>query len=147
MLSLAEELLLLALHDEKGTAVVSAGTALPYGLGGALVMELTLQGRLELRGENLVVTDPTPAEDGLLNDALKRIGEAKRERGPKYWVGTLGHRIQNLKGRLLKELVQKGILRKEQRKILWIFPADRFPTTDAKPESEVRDRIRRVCFS
>ncbi len=39
-LNLAEELLLLALNEEKGTVVFAASTALPYGLAGALLIEL-----------------------------------------------------------------------------------------------------------
>ena len=39
MLTLPEELLLLGLHDKKGTVVSSASMALPYGLAGAVLLE------------------------------------------------------------------------------------------------------------
>ncbi len=53
-LNLAEELLLLAMHEEKGTVLLRAATALPYGLAGALVIELVEAGLLRLDGKNLV---------------------------------------------------------------------------------------------
>lgn len=43
---LAEELMLLALNDEKGYVLFAASSALPYGLMGAVLMELVLQGKL-----------------------------------------------------------------------------------------------------
>jgi|GEM_PF-4255314 len=49
MLNLAEELLLLALQDEKGTVLASAAGSLSYGLAGALLMELALRSRLHKR--------------------------------------------------------------------------------------------------
>ncbi len=43
-LTLAEELLLLALDDAKGTVPMSASQTLGYGLAGATIMDLSLMG-------------------------------------------------------------------------------------------------------
>ncbi len=48
MLNIAEKLLLLALHDEKGTLLSSASASLLYGLSGVVLMELTLNKRLHI---------------------------------------------------------------------------------------------------
>jgi len=39
--------------------------------------------------------------------------------------------------------VQKRILRREEHRILWVFPADRYPTSNPLEELEVRRRLRR----
>ena len=49
-LMLPEHLLLLALRDDKGSVVQSSAMALPYGLAGALVMELSMRHRVSLSG-------------------------------------------------------------------------------------------------
>ena len=43
MLNLLEELLLLALDDEKGKIISSSSLALPYGLSGAILLEFSLE--------------------------------------------------------------------------------------------------------
>jgi len=48
MLNLMEELLLLALDDEKGKIIFSSSSALPYGLRGALLLELALVKKIDV---------------------------------------------------------------------------------------------------
>lgn len=146
MLNLAEELLLLALHDEKGTVLSSASTALKYGLSGAILMELTLNRRLHTDEKNLVVVDAASTGDDVLDEALTKIRESKRNRNAKYWVNKLSKGITDLKGRLLNRLVHKGILRREEHRILWVIPSQRYPTKDAKMEQGVREHIRAVIL-
>jgi hypothetical protein len=43
---------------------------------------------------------------------------------------------------VLDELTEKGILRKEEHRILWIIPADRYPAEDDSPEDDLRNTIR-----
>jgi len=43
-----EELLLLALDDEKGKIIFSSSSALPYGLRGALLLELALVKKIDV---------------------------------------------------------------------------------------------------
>ncbi|MFQ5822601.1 MAG: GPP34 family phosphoprotein [bacterium] len=146
MISLAEELLLLSWHDEKGTVLSSASMSLQYGLSGAVLMELSLMGRLHIDKKNLVVVDATPTGDDILDEALTIIKHSKRKRNAQYWVSKLSREIKNLKERLLNRLIHKGILKKEEHRILWVFPSQRYPTEDAKVEQEVRDGIRAIIL-
>jgi hypothetical protein len=145
-LNLAEELLLLGMHDEKGTVVLAAGTALPYGLGGALLMELMLEGRLDLTGKEVTGVDPSPLGDDILDEALANIQQSKRNRKPQYWVERFCG-VKNPKDRLLERLVTKGILRREEHRILWVIPTQRYPTEEEEPELEVRARVRAAVLA
>jgi Golgi phosphoprotein 3 len=145
MLKLSEELLLLALKDKKGTLVSSASMALPYGLAGAALMELTLRGRLRLKDGKFAVNNPTPTGDDLLDEALTRIRSSKKERKSKYWVSKLSG-IKKMKNRLLDRLVDQGILRREERRILRVIPSKRYPTVYSGPEMKLRERIRSVVL-
>lgn len=141
-LSLAEELLLLALDDAAGTIPLAATQALPYGLAGATLMDLTLMGRLTSDGDHLVVADAAPTGDTLLDQALAAIARAKRARDCTYWVRTLGTGINGHREHLEERLVERGILHRREHRILGVLPAPRYPMDDPRPEAESRQRIR-----
>ena len=143
MVSLPEQLLLLALND-KGSVVSSAGIALPYGLAGAVLMELTLRGHLGDDGGKLVVRDPSSTEDDILDEALGHIRASKKARPPRAWVGKLSRSIKHLQARLLARLVDAGILLRQERRILWLFRGDRYPPCDDQVELAIRRRLHQI---
>ena len=57
---LPEELLLLALHDEKGSVIPGAAPVLNGALVGAALMELALRGLLHENADRTVTASPTP---------------------------------------------------------------------------------------
>src|SRR3954470_17812661 len=144
--SLPEELLLLALHDEKGSVIPAAASALNGALVGAVLMELGLTGRLYEDADGGLRADPSPTGDEILDEALQRIADADRPRTASYWVGRLARRIPRIKDRLLEQLVARGILERRERRILWVFPTRSFPLADAAAEQQARDRIRAVIL-
>ena len=79
-LSLAEELLLLALNEEKGTVLTAASMALPYGLAGALLVELIEAGLVRIEGKELVAALRGSARDEMLDGILGTIRSSKRTR-------------------------------------------------------------------
>jgi hypothetical protein len=137
-INLAEELLLLA-YEDAGSAAINAQT-LGYGLAGALLMELAIAGRVDVADKRVTVADPRPTGDPVVDDALARVGSDSRK--PQDWVNRLS---KGLRDRLLDRMVEDGVLRREQDKVLWVFPRTRYPsTTGAQPatETETRDRLR-----
>ncbi len=146
MLTIYEKLMLLALNDEKGTVVLSASTALPYGLAGAAVFDLFVRNRVDFDNKRLLVKNPEPVGDPVLDDLLEQLAASKKIRKIDNWVERLGSRIGSRKKMVLEGLIKKGILRKESHKILWIFNGDRYPAEDMRPENEVRSRIRAVVL-
>ena len=85
-LSLAEELLLLSLRDDKGTVVNSASMGLPFGLAGAVLMELALQEKIRIEGKKLVAAPAGEIGDAILDRlvhnayTLNLTGESMRKR-------------------------------------------------------------------
>jgi uncharacterized membrane protein YgcG len=140
--SLPEELLLLALHDEKGSVIPSAASVLNGALVGAVLMELGLAGRLREDADGRLLADPTPTGNQILDEALLRIDDADRPRMASYWVGRLARQMPGLKDRLLEQLVARGVLERRERRILWVFPSRSYPLVDAAAEQQVRDRVR-----
>jgi hypothetical protein len=136
---LADELLLLAYSDD-GTAEVS-GYALDLGLGGAVLLELALAERFDVLDGRIVVVDPGPTGDPVLDDALVRVGGDKKRRKPRDWVQRLS---KNLRERLLDDLVAAGVLTREKDRVLGLFPRTRYPAAHgvvAPAESGARQRL------
>lgn len=137
---LAEDLLLLLTEDDTGKLAAS-GTEVDVALGGALLVELTLMQRVDVAGSDervregrLVVRDPDPTGDGLLDEALTIVRQREGKK-PQSVVGRLGKRARV---RLYERLVEGGVLRAEDDRILGIVPTHRWPSKDAVHESTVR---------
>lgn len=141
-LSLAEELLLLALNDEKGTVLMAGAMGLPYGLAGALLVELIAAGLLRIEDKALVAAPSGSARDEILDGVLSEMRSAKRTRDIKHWVGKVGRSGGKIRAKLAERLAAKGILRKEEGRLLLIFPTTRYPQVNPMPEYGVRERVR-----
>ncbi|MCA9736320.1 MAG: GPP34 family phosphoprotein [Gemmatimonadota bacterium] len=142
-LGLHEGLLLLALHDRKGT--VPIGSMVDMGLGGGLLAELVLAGRVEIQGEGrkrlVAVVDTRRFGDELLDEALKRLREAKRRIKPATAVHRLG-RLKQLRHRVARDLCRRGVLRATEDQILLLFRRRVYPTVDPGPERTLVADIR-----
>ncbi|MFF5208570.1 GPP34 family phosphoprotein [Streptosporangium sp. NPDC000396] len=141
MTTIAEEVLLLAYSEEEGRQLISSAE-LDAALGGSLLAELAINGRIELVGKKVAVLDSTPLGDEELDTALARIAAESKERKPDWWVYKF--HSNKLRKRLLSRLAEQGVLHEEQRKILGIFPSTRYPERDPSVERGIRERVQNV---
>jgi hypothetical protein len=139
MTLIAEDLLLLLLDDETGR--IAASTYLDQALGGALLVELALSGALEVRKDDrlwarakVYVDEAAPAPaDPLLAAKLAVIAE--HERTAQDLVGRLG---KGTKDTLLDRLAERGIIERQEDRVLGVFPRRRWPAVDSSHEDGVR---------
>jgi golgi phosphoprotein 3 len=147
VLFLHEEVILLALKDKKGT--VEAGTMYPYAIGGAVLAELLMSGRVRTEGEGkkikIFVEDSSPLHDPLLDEWLGKIQDSKRPRLIQEWVTKVAG-TSKLKHRVAVQLCRRGILRTDEDKILGIFTRKIYPELDPGPEREVLGRLEAAIF-
>jgi hypothetical protein len=59
-------------------------------------------------------------------------------------VGLFSAEGETLRKRTLERLIHRGILKKEEKKFLWVIPGRRYPMVKDQEEQEVRKRIRSV---
>ena len=146
VLTLAEELTLLALRDEKGTFQADL---FEYTVAAALVSELILRHRITVDQEkkklvNLV--SPEKVGDPLLDECLERMHSAKRRASLRDWVLRLA-RLKKLRHRVALQLCQRGILKAEQDKVLLVFTRKIFPEIDRRPETALVETLRQAIFT
>jgi Golgi phosphoprotein 3 (GPP34) len=143
-MNLVEEFTLLA-YDDDGTPLTD-GTHLDHGLGGGLLLELALNGRVDVEGKRVVVLDPSPTGDPLVDAALARIAGEEKPRKPGHWVSKFA---KETRPRVLARLVDAGILRTEKDKVLWVFPRIKYPAAhgvEPVQETAAKDRMRHAVL-
>ena len=147
-LRLHEEVLLLALRNDKGT--VAGGVMYQQAAGGALLAELILEKRLgtvtEGRSTYAVVEDRSPLGDALLDECLEQVAAASRRGKLATWVGRFAG-MKKLLHRAAAGLRDKGVLREDESQLLVLFTRRTYPELDPSYEREITDRLDRAIFS
>jgi hypothetical protein len=147
-LTLQEEILLLALREEKGTEEWGAGYYL-YSVAGAIISELLLRSRItigESKKKRVTVISDNSTGDEVLDETVRLIAAAKRPKSLETWVSKIAG-IRKLKHKVANGLCAKGILREEEAKILGLFKTKRYPELDPEPEKELIARLDAAIFS
>ena len=147
-LFLHEEIMLLALRDEKGTIV--PGTMFQYAIGAAVLAELLLNHRIAVdqasRSKLVDLVSSTPLGDPLLDQCLEKITTAKRRAALQTWVSRFAV-VKNLKHLIAQQLCRRGILRADEDKVLLIFTRKIYPEVNPEPERELIERLRQAIFT
>ena len=145
-LLLHEELMLLALHDEKGT--IASGFA-SFGIAGAIAAELLLQERIrvdESRRRKIVdVRNIRRIGDPVVDECLMKVRDAKRRASLQTWI-TRFSSLSKLRHRVAGRLCERGILKADEKQLLVIFTRRVYPEIDPGPEQEIIERLRDAIF-
>ena len=147
MLTLPEEVVLLVLDEESGALLPIPQRTLDSALAGGALMELALQDRIDSDLESLWVVDPSPVGEPYLDDLLRQLSESKGKHDSEMWIQRLSEDSGSIQEAALRRLVERGVLREEEKRFLWVFESRRYPMIDGKEEREVKLRIMGVLFS
>ncbi|MFD1719999.1 GOLPH3/VPS74 family protein [Amnibacterium endophyticum] len=140
---IAEDLLLLLLDDERGTAAslwVDVGTP----LAAAALAELALRGAVELEPGSFLSSATLratgrPEPDPVLGRVLAVVAER-----PRSVSSVISRAKRGLQEDLAARLAAAGVLRREEDRVLGLFPRTTWPEVDAAREQGVRGRLMRV---
>ena len=147
MLRFSEEMVLLVLDSTSGRFADVPTLWFRYALAAGVLMDLALEGRIDTDPEKLVVIDSSPLGDDLLDPYLARIVRSSRPRDSHYWIEDTLKFASVIQERSLQRLVERGMLRQEDSRFLWVIQTRRYPVTDNRPVREVKRRITEVLFS
>ncbi|XP_046999752.1 Golgi phosphoprotein 3 homolog sauron [Schistocerca americana] len=158
-LTLMEEVLLLGLKDKEGYTSFW-NDCISSGLRGCILIELALRGRIELEkpgmrrksllNRKLLVKSDTPTGDVLLDEALKHMKETDPPEIVQSWIEYLSgetwnplklrYQLKNVRERLAKNLVEKGVLTTEKQNFL-LFDMTTHPLTDNVAKSRLVKKV------
>jgi hypothetical protein len=145
-LYLHEEIMLLALHDNKGTAAL--GSMHQYALAGAILAELLLAERVSVEQGNkklVNIASDEPFGEPLIDECFGRIITAKRRARAQTWVQRFAY-TKKLHHRVAQGLCTRGILRVDEDTVLLFFHRNVYPEIDPKPERMLIQRLEEAIF-
>lgn len=147
-LSLHEQVLLLALDDDRGTVHSSGYYA--YAVAGGVLAELLLAERIELqrRGKKkplVTLARATQTGDPVADEVLEKIRTAKRQAALDTWVARVAQTAK-LKHRVAERLARKGVLRMAEDRVLLLFRRRIYPELDPRPERELVESLRHAIL-
>ena len=153
MLNIAEELLLLLMDEDSGEYTPVPERTLGYALTGAALIELELQHRIDVGPEALVVTDPTPVDDDLLDPVLADIVAVSRNaaHNTEFWVRRIAQSSDELRARALSGLASQGMVEADESGFFFLSRratlARHYAATQSRQAEETRQRILQAIFS
>jgi hypothetical protein len=138
-LLICEEMLLLALDNEKGgTAWLGGWTA----LGGGTLVDALAAGAVTVEDDR--VRPGTAVEHPLLQRVRDAVAAQAEPLTLTEWVQRLPGDLDPFLPAVAARLVDSGVLAEQRTKVLGLFPTTRFPEADPGPERELRARLRSV---
>ncbi|WP_026859614.1 GOLPH3/VPS74 family protein [Jeotgalicoccus psychrophilus] len=147
MFTIAEVLILLGTDDDKGTAVSSASSSLNYGLVGSILSELAMKKHIVLKEGKVVLADDTLTDVSYFNTVLDEIKEDHKERTVEHWINHFAGNTKAINDPVYLSLVDKRILKEEDKTYFFFFNTNVYPTVDARPEQEIRKHVNDVVFN
>lgn len=119
-----------------------AAQGLTVGLGGAVLADLALRGLVMYERPRVLARKAPPTGDPVLDGAHAEILAAPSPRRVTSWVGRLGKRP--LRDAVLDGLVRQGILDRQERRVLGLFPSTAYPERDGAAEKLLRGSVGEV---
>ena len=147
-LTLLEEFLLLALNDQSGQIHPLAPSTLDLAIAGAVLMDLTLRSRIDNDLRDMFVVDASPTGDTILDPILRvmALSPVLTPHPIAYWLRLLSEEAIAYREKALHRMVDRGIIKRQNFKILWVFGKRRYPLVDDKEVREVKLRIMGVVL-
>lgn len=146
-LPLYEEILLLALDDEKGTT--NMGSYFANAMGGAILAELAMHGAIAIsqdKKKKINLRRRVRLDDPILDECLTLVAKAKKPKKASDWVMKFAG-LKDLKNRAARQLVTKGVLTEETGSVMKIFKRTIYPEVDGGPEQDLRERMKKAIFT
>ncbi|PFX17490.1 Golgi phosphoprotein 3 homolog sauron-like [Stylophora pistillata] len=164
-LTLMEEVLLLGLKDKEGYTSFW-NFFFSSGLRGCMIIELGLRGRIELEktgmrrksllNRRVLFKNDNLTGDVLLDEALKHIKETDPPDTAQNWIELLSgetwnplklrYQLRNVRERLAKNLVEKGVLTTEKQNFLLFFLTTH-PLVDSVSKQRVVRKVQEAVLS
>jgi hypothetical protein len=147
-LTLSEELMLLAVHDDKGHLLVAASTMIPFGIASCILYDLKNNGKIEFDNEfsSVVLNNSKSTRETYLDFVLERISLQNKEQNFEFWVRSIAIDFNKIKEQILNNLVLKGILKRNNQKLFFLFEFSKYPTLNPAPETATRDSIHKCIL-
>jgi hypothetical protein len=120
-LNTAEKFVLICHHPAKGRFTISR-QYIQYGLAGAILLDLCLEGKLDLNENRIILKSGSLPADPVKAEVVEMITRSDRPRKTAFWVRKLAFRYNRYLKQVLDAMGIKRLIRFEDKKFLGIIP-------------------------
>jgi hypothetical protein len=138
-LTFLQQIVLLAL-DDKGW-FGPAEHKIKFGLVGAILFELHMKGRIRITSDKVEVINSKSTDDVVLDRVLNVIKSAKKSHNLRSWIQRIVYKKLLLRKTLLKQLIQKKVIGREEYSLLVVFYQTKFPLLNTDLKRRLQERI------
>ncbi len=147
MLTMLEEVVLLAVDERTGNLRSTREFGTAYALVGAVFFDLALARKIDTDTEIIHIIDTTPTGNATLDRVLAEMAKRPDLTTVRQWIEEIFLHRRDLEGEALLSLIASGVLRHEKSKLLWIIDVERFPLVNDKPQQHVKTRLAHAILS
>jgi len=147
VLTLLEEVVLLAVDERTGNLRSTREFGTAYALVGAVFFDLALARKIDTDTETIHIIDTAPTANATLDRVLAEMARRPDLKTVRQWIEEIFQHRRDLEGEALASLTASGILRHEKSKLLWIIDVERFPLVDNQPQQHVKLRLAHAILS
>ncbi len=140
-LNTTEKFLLIAQHPTKGKFIIS-DTHINYGIVGALLIEMTLDNKIIIEENKLILKSHKSSKDPIVSEISKIIKNSKKPRKIKYWVSKLENKSRKYKWIFLNKLEKDRLIRIEKKKFLRLFSYRRCYLIERKTRDDMIKQLK-----
>ena len=119
-LKLSEKLFFLAVNPAKGGILLNASSTLGMALSGAVLVELSKMKLISIENSKIQLLNPMIQSNGIYEFFLYQIRRRRKEKSIKWWISVFNMKNRKIQKLFIRELVQKHVLRTEEKRILFI---------------------------
>jgi Golgi phosphoprotein 3 len=147
MLTMLEEVVLLAVDEQSGNLRSTREFGTAYALVGAVFFDLALARKIDTDTETVHIIDVAPTGNVTLDRVLAEMAKRPDLTTVRQWIEEIFLHRRDLEGEALLSLIASGVLRHEKSKLLWIIDVERFPLVNDKPQQHVKTRLAHAVLS
>ncbi|MFY9152121.1 MAG: GPP34 family phosphoprotein [Prolixibacteraceae bacterium] len=119
-LKLSEKLFCLAVNPKKGGIFLNASSALGMTLTGTVFMELLNKDLITIQNKAVHLQKVAIQNDGIHEFFLNPIRRREKDRKIRMWILIFNVKNRRIQKLFIRDLVRKGVLRTEERRILFV---------------------------
>ena len=146
-INIPEEIALLALGEDGEIHPKIKSPKFDIVVAASILMDLALHNRIDTDRENIIPDKLEPMGDPILDIVIEEIKNKGGQVPIKEMIADLSLMGQFFRDEIARSLLSKGVLKVENKKVMWMFSKKVYPLVDDKPVKEVSARIRDLVFS
>ncbi len=146
-LTIPEEIFLLTLYDKEGDTAILQKKTFDVILSGAILMDLALRNCIDTDLNSIIPDKIELTNDYVLDEVMSDISSETENKPINFWLSKIALKAGKFRDLIITSLLKKGVIKVENKKMMWFHATPKYPILDNKEVVEVKTRVLNIIFS